>query len=411
MSQKCNKHRTLKSFKRMYIKRINKKLKGLAKYSAILILRLLVRLLYIFPLKNNRIMFYSYKGSQYSCNPKYISETLMKQDEGKFEVIWSFVKPSKFGELKNHGIILVNYYSLRRLYYQVTSRIIVNNVGTYSWIPLRNEQEHINTWHAAYGYKVIGLGEKANSWLMKKTIQMSSEETSLITSPSKEFSDDIARIDLGYKGIILESGYARNDILFKYKKDNSHIRERVCSFYNIPLNSFIFLYAPTWRYNTKKTLPEIDYEEIRECLENKYRKNIVIIVRKHHLQRIKPSGDTVIDGSNYPDMQELLVAADTLVTDYSSSIWDYSIMEKPIYIFADDIEEYEKERGYHVPVYQWGFPVCEDSEALMYAIKEMTDTTAVDNSRNHRERAGDYENGTACKQICEWIYCHSINAS
>lgn len=378
---------------------------ALLKISAIYGLRIFNRIFHVFPIKKNRIIINAYRGSQYSCNPKYISEYLTKTYKGKLEIIWAFNKPENFQFLEEDGIRLVKYSSLRRFFYEATAKISINNIGSYSWLPLRRGQEHINTWHAGFGYKKIGLGEIANSKTMKRTIQISSDETTLIPSCSKEFTNEIARKDLGYQGNIIDSGLARNDILFKQLSGKINIREKVLTTFGIDKNTYIVLYAPTWRYDRDKQIPALDYNMQKKALEDKTGKTVVILSRMHHLSEFSITDKNLtIDATKYPDMQELLAAADCLITDYSSSIWDFSIMERPIFIYAPDIEEYRNQRGYHMDVFEWGFPVCQNNFELCSAIQHLNEEDAKKMAISHRMQAGSFEDGSACEQIGQWIY-------
>lgn len=370
----------------------------------IYVMRTVMHLLQLFPIKQNRIIFNAYRGSQYSCNPKYISEYLNDHYPSKFEIIWAFNDVNKFKYLENDNIKLVKFNSLKRFYYEATCKISINNVGSFSWIPRRMGQEHVNTWHAGFGYKKIGLGESVNDDLMKKTIQISSNETTLITSTSKEFTQDIAKSDLGYKGKILECGYPRNDVLFKQKYNDINLYLKVTKYFGITKDAYIVLYAPTWRYD-KGTIPfAFDFRRVIDTFKEKYNKDVIVLSRMHHLTKKNiNSTNNVIDATYYPDMQELLAVADALITDYSSSIWDYSVMEKPIYIHTNDIVQYEKNRGYHLAVKEWGFPISTSDDELVSNINKMTSDFARKAAQKHRLYAGDFENGTACKQISEFI--------
>ena len=379
-------------------------MKSLIKMFAIKILRNMMRLFYVFPIKSNRIIFNAYRGSQYSCNPKYISNYLLHNFPDKFEIIWAFNRPQEYNFLQDDGIKIVKFCSIKRFYYEATAKISINNVGSYSWLPKRLGQEHVNTWHAGFGYKKIGLGEVNNDALMKKTIQMSSDETTLITVPCQEFYDDIVKKDLGYSGDIIKSGYARNDVLFKQKNGQIDLKTKIAKHFSFGDDTIVVLYAPTWRYKRAKKPLGFDFKNVIDIVSKRKNKRTVILYRMHHLTESKVTcSENVIDATNYSDMQELLAVADILITDYSSSIWDFSVMEKPIIIFADDIEDYEKNRGYHLPVTKWGFPICRNSEALIETLKNMNEDEMAKLAINHRRMAGDFELGNACKQIGEWI--------
>lgn len=379
-------------------------MKAVIKIIVIYILRILMRVLFIFPIKNNRIVINSYSGRQYACNPKYISEYLQKNYPGKYEIIWAFEKPEKFAFLKECGIKTVKYASLKRFYYEATCKISINNIGSFSWFPIRKGQEHINTWHGGAGLKRCGLGEIANDDLMKKTLQMSGDGTTLMFSTSEKFEKYVCKNDLGYGGKVLRVGFPRNDIIFAATEGEQSTRKKICEKFNIPYDAFLLLYAPTWRYNTKMELVLPDFERLKQLIEQKSGKQVVVLSRMHHLSEYSVEyNDFIINATNYPDMQELLASVDFLITDYSGSIWDFAIRKKPIVLFTPDLEEYIQERGFHEEVREWGFPVCVTNDELVECVKNMSDETAMMNASKFMNSSKCFENGTACKQISEWI--------
>ena len=366
----------------------------------IYVLRLLILILHIFPVKKNRVIINSYRGGQYSCNPKYISEYL--EQSGCMDIIWAFNKPEEFCFLKERGIKTVKYNSLKRFYYEATARVSINNVGSYSWIPLRRNQEHINTWHAGGCYKKTGLDEAENRTLMKKTIQMTADETTLFLSSSKYFSDVSIPQNLGFHGKTLNCGLPRNDDLVKGCRQD--IIEKVRQYYSIPDESFILLCAPTWRYHNEK-IPMMDFDRVKYAIKIRFGKECVVLYRAHHITGGNVGGN-LISATDYPDMQELLMAADMLITDYSSCIWDYSFTYKPCFLYTPDIDYYIKNRGFNMDIHEWHFPICETNDKLVKSIEQYDEQQHKRNMEQHHTDLGACETGKACEiignMILEW---------
>lgn len=111
------------------------------------ILFVLLKIFYICPVKKNRIVFFSYYGRQYSCNPKYLTEYLVSHHLGDFDLWWQFLQPEKFEELREKGIRLTRYDSLRGMVNLMTAKVVVTNVDYPIYIPFRKNQFLINTWH------------------------------------------------------------------------------------------------------------------------------------------------------------------------------------------------------------------------------------------------------------------------
>lgn len=376
-------------------------LKDFLKLISIYCLRILVKIFYIFPIKNNRIFFHSYLGTQYACNPKYLSEYIIENYSGKYEIIWAFKNKKNFEFLQDKEIKLVNYFSLSRLYYEATSRVSINNVGSFSWLPLRKNQIHINTWHGGGCYKKASIGEKANNIIMKKTILLTVKETSYFISSSRYFSEYVLPNDFAYTGNLLEYGMPRNDLLVM-KIFHNKIVKKIREYYNLPQNTIIVLYAPTWKYNIGKEFEELDIGRLTIYIEKKFHKKCIVLYRSHHISKSKAKG-IEIDVTDYPDMQELLVASDILISDYSSCIWDFSLLYRPCFLFTPDLEDYTENRGFDKDIYSWGFPVCTSNARLFETIEKFEEIDFINKMKCHHTDLGSYENGCSCKEICEVI--------
>ena len=109
----------------------------------------------------------------------------------------------------------------------------------------------------------------------------------------------------------------------------------------------IVFYAPTFRDDYSLECYNLDTKEILSCLSQKFASEWVLMIRMHpNLSSYKSlfdfDGEKIIDVNQYDDMQELLLVSDILITDYSTSMFDFSIMNKPVFLFATDIEQYQK---------------------------------------------------------------------
>ena len=112
---------------------------------------------------------------------------------------------------------------------------------------------------------------------------------------------------------------------------------------------------------------------------------------------------TIINCTKYSDMQELLYACDAVITDYSSLMWDYSLTKKPCFLYAPDIDDYEKERGFYVPVSEWPFPISRTNEELINIINSFDETQYISAVEEHHRKMGSYEDGSASFRVMELI--------
>lgn len=366
------------------------------KLVAIYILRILMRLLYFFPVQKGRFIFNSYRGSQYSCNPKYISEYLETLDNQNIELVWAVKAPEKFYFLKERGIKVVRYASLKRFYYEATAQGSINNVGSFSWLPLRKGQYHINTWHGGGCYKNVGMSEQTSSDVYKKTLRMTVNETTHFVSGSRFSSEVVIPKDFDYHGKLLEYGLPRNDFLVNGEWKN--VRGRVCRDLGLEEHLFLVLYAPTWRYDMDEKISVPDFAKLKKAVKERFRTECVILFRAHPNLHSPVSGDFK-DVTLYSDMQELLAAADMLISDYSSCIWDYSFTYRPCMLYVPDLNKYKSERGFVEDIYKWGFPVCVNDRELMKAILQYDEESNKTALQRHQKELGSLESGHSAEKI------------
>ena len=102
-------------------------------------------------------------------------------------------------------------------------------------------------------------------------------------------------------------------------------------------------------------------------------------------------------------MQELLCAADILITDYSSCMWDFSLMYKPCFIYATDIDQYKQERDFYTPMSEWPFPIATNTDELINNILNFNQEEYVEKVKQHHKALGSFEDGHACERVCKLI--------
>ena len=111
------------------------------------------------------------------------------------------------------------------------------------------------------------------------------------------------------------------------------------------------------------------------------------------------SAENVLDLTSYPDMQELLYACDALITDYSSSMWDFSITGKPCLLYTPDLDRYIEQRGFDKDIYSWGFPVCKTNSQMYETIIGFNEKEFILLMDKHQKDLGSYEKGNATEQV------------
>lgn len=316
----------------------------------------------VFRIKQKKILFQNFGGNNYGDNPKYIADELIKNNE--FELVW-VVKNIDYSKFPN-GIRLVKKYSFRYFYDMVTSKVWVNNARFEWFVRKRKHQFYIQTWHGGVGLKKVE--QAAQDTLPKKYIIGAKNDSKMIDAAisNSKYRTDIYKNSFWYTGKVYEYGSPRNDIYFR-KNLTDKIREKIRNYYSIDDDKKILLFAPTFRSDKKFNYLSFNIEQLLKELNYEY----VLFVRMHADTKISIdiNNSNVIDVSSYPDVNELMIASDMAISDYSSLIFDYIYTKKPIYLYAPDYDTYIKERGFLVDYNSLPFPICFNKSKLIESIK------------------------------------------
>ena len=380
------------------------------------VLRFLLRVFYVFRVKSNRVLFESYSGERICCNPFYIYDNIEKIVGSNVEIAWS-VKPKCNNEYAD--IKCVKRFSLSYFKYLMTAKVYITNIGGYDYIPFRKTQIVINTWHAGGAYKKIekdfyDIGRC--QWLYNRSILHFSKATSYFLSSSYSTTKCMSSAWNLHEDKFVKLGLPRNDVFFSAQKMNelsNCIRDR----FNIKQSDFVVLYAPTFRNTTSS--PSYDWSlkenELLEAVKKRFAAKRVILFLRYHIclfnslsfnSKMHEYTSTVRDVSDYPEMQDLLCTADMLITDYSSSVWDYSFTYRPCFLFTPDLEEYKKKTDFYTPIEEWGFPICKTNEELRKQIEAFDENKFKQAMIRHHENLGSYEKGTATEEVAKIILSH-----
>lgn len=360
-----------------------------------------LQLFRVLPLQN-RVNFISFSGRQYSDSPRRISE-LLYAEHPEIQQVWAFEEPEKFAFLKEKGFKVVKYKSLEYLYYVMTSKVYVDNAEFWSALKFRPGQMVLETWHGGGAYKRVGSDRiDVNQREQQHAVEKMNKIT-LFLSSSRAFTDYVIRGAYKYHGQVLECGLPRNDALLN---PDDAIPPQVREALGIPEGKKVLLYAPTFRNSHSTDLYNVDFPRLKAALERRFGGAWVILLRMHYYLADKAMESNLpylYNATHYPDMQELLLTSDVLLTDYSSCMWDFSLMERPCFLYATDLAEYRGERDFYTPMESWPFPAAADNDELVKAVEEFNHKRYILSVNKHHADLGSTESGTATKQCVERI--------
>lgn len=354
----------------------------------------------LLPVQNNKVVFSSFAGKGFGDNPKAIALALLESGEN-LDLVW--LTRQENPELPE-GIRACRFGTPRAVKELSTARVWVDNSRGGAHFKKRG-QFYLQTWH---GFALKQIERACEAQLDEDYVNQCKRDSSfidLIVSNSA-FMTGVYRRDFWYDGEVAEFGSPRNDIFFR---ENGDLQTRVRRFFGLPEDRKIALYAPTFRADHGVEAYALDAELVRESCAKRFGGEWTVMVRLHPNVTEKSAGlypydgDRILDGTNYPDMQELLAGVDLLLTDYSSSMFDYALSGKPCIQFALDIEAYKKDRNFYFPIDDLPFHLARSNEALGRLITEFDQAAYETAWEKFKTDNGFREDGRASVRCAQWI--------
>ena len=365
------------------------------------------------PIQNNKIVFCNFNGNSYGCNPKYIAQEIIKRNL-PYDLVW-LVKNVKKETNKcvfPPQIRLVGFGTKTGLKELASAKLWINNQRMNYFIKKgltkKEGQSFIQTWHGSLGIKKLDAdvdaftNEYKQEWVERAKFDSSMWDYLLTNS---EFENNIFRRALWFNNEIKQYGHPRNDIFFI---NPDEIKSKVREYYQIPEDKKILLYVPSFRDDNDIECYNLDYDKVLRALEEKFGADWICISRLHPRAKkfdaqLIPENEKVIDGTFYPDIQELLVSADCCITDYSSCIFDFMLSKKAGFIFATDINKFNNDRGFYYPLEVTPFPVSGDNETLVKNILSFDYNKYISDVEKFLKEKGCMENGEASEKTVDLI--------
>lgn len=364
--------------------------------------------------KRKRVIIWSVLGKNYGCNPKYIYEYINEHPELGYDVYWAFSEGCKPDDFKGRYTIIG---SIKYLWVLNTAEFLITNHRTQPklmyWYK-KNNQKYIMTWHGSMPLKKIekdALDTLSDNY--QEIASLDSKLCDLMISDSKWYTS-LIKSSFWYKGDILECSMPRNDIFlneFKIKRAKDKIYQK----YSIPQTAKIILYAPTFRQNKNTENYICNWIPVVEVLSNIYKCDIYVLTRLHPwlkglVSYNKVEEKNIIDVTSYDDMQELLAVSDVLITDFSSTMFEFALQKKPCFLAAKDIYNYE--RGTYFEIKTLPFICSRNEDELCGAITSIEMENYIDRQYDFMNKAfSPVITPIGAKNIVEWMNLHSIENS
>lgn len=350
----------------------------------------------IFKIKNNKILFECGRG-MIDGSPKALYDYI-KENCPKYKLMWIVSKDTDISSIPKQDYCYNT--SLKSFFERATSKYWIKSESIGSAIKKRKNQVYIQAWHGHGALKKMEYditGEKPT-----EPLEHVKEWDYLLTNDP--IDESMMLTSTGYKKELVMIGTPLTDYVLKHSK-NEEFKNRLKEKLKIENNKPIILYAPTFR-DEDLNKEQVDLKI--NMLSNL--KDYNILIRLHPLIRNKVpqeiwNNKSFINGCKYPDATDLLCITDILISDYSSIIYEYSILEKPIIFYAYDLEKYQKSRGFYIK-YPEDLPgdVVYTEKELYKNLKNLNKKSYnKEKIKKFNKKFNYLNNGNVCKKFVELL--------
>lgn len=357
-------------------------------------------------------VFESHLGQRYSDSPRAIYEELRRRDL-PMTAVWSYAHtPDGFPR----DAVLVRRWSLRYLVALARAEYWIDNQGFPSGLRKPAHTTYLQTWHGS-ALKRMGFDEPEVQLRSRAARDRLRADLGRFDAFCVRSHHDMETLIPAFRlnpAVALPVGYPRNDALVRQRQQEERTGRRtyprIGAAPHLPDHRRILLYAPTFRGRPRRRTavrPLFDLAAFAREFGDQY----VLLVRSHYLERlvVPPSAaEAVIDVSAEHDTTPLLAAADALITDYSSVMFDYVLLDRPMIYYVPDYDDYvHHARGTYFSLAEVApGPLAFTEEELFAALRELdtADTQYVKARRAFAERFAAYDTGTAARAIVDRFF-------
>jgi CDP-glycerol glycerophosphotransferase len=350
----------------------------------------------------NAVLFESFQGKVIGDSPFDIYLGL-KSARPDLQFIWVTAPATKAPE-GTTGVAFGSPAYLRAL---ATSKYLVNNSNFPPYFRKAAGQVYLQTWH---GTPLKRLGRDILSNNLTKsyldTMDREAKAWDFLISPNA-FCTEVFPSCFGYTGQILETGYPRND---KLSSATAAERQRIRESIGVSDQSVtLVMYAPTWRDYSRTATG--NWQSVFYLDENmELPAGFKLIYRGHtntHEAHKDGAGERFIDVTRYPNITDLYLAADVLITDYSSVMFDYTVTGKPIIFLTPDLERYRAERGFYFDFEaEAPGPILNNQDEVLVALQNLDEVSQnyQDKYRNWQLKFDAHEDGKAASRVINRVF-------
>ncbi len=378
-------------------------------------IRFLIRR-FLSPTRDKMIVFEALHGKRYAGNVKAIYEQMLADDNySDFRFVWAFSDVEAHAFLRENPRTAVIQKGGKKYYrHYATARFWVNDVSVPDFFKPGKHQIYIETWHGT-PLKRLGCDILTNSdprqsaARMHRRYRTKGKKITYFLSPSPYYTEKLTsafQLDKYHnEKAMTETGYPRNDALIRCTDEDIYrLREK----FGIPEGKKTILYTPTWRDSQFSSDSGFEYKEalnlehFMEALGDEF----ILLFRAHHqvgLSDIIKESGSVIDVTSEDDVNDLYLVSDLMITDYSSTLYDYANLKRPMVFYMYDLEQYKEEiRGFYMDINELPGPIVKTEEALVSAVKKQFEDFIYDEKYEaFNQKFNPYEDGHSAERVLE----------
>ena len=389
------------------------------------------------------VIFASFEGRSYSDSPRAFFEYMVSSgDFSGNTLIWGFKSnvpeytkkiTRRMRQLTPEGkeaphLVVVRYNSVEWRKYQARAKYWIYNFKIADEISPKADQIFVQCWHGTplkrLGFDLEHFDSATNTeaGIKKRYAKETKKFTYFLTTcpyATEKFTSAWRMADFGKTDCLIEDGYPRDDILVNHTAaDDDEIRRRIFGEYFPAYEALtgkktVILYAPTYRPNEYQVgtghlmTVAVDFDRMRE----EFGEDVIVLFRPHYFVAqafdFEKYRGFVYDVSDYDDISDLYLISDLLITDYSSTMFDFAILERPMIFYMYDLEHYrDASNGFYFDPYEvLPGPIVKTQEALFDAVRTaMSGFTVDEKYRRFNETFNPNEDGRHSERLSALLF-------
>ena len=361
-----------------------------------------------FKVKKNKVVATSFRGASFSGNSALVVKALLRQSHD-LDIVWLAVDPKiKLPE----RIRVVKYNSLASYYELATAHFWIDDFRKKYFPRKKRGQIYYQLWHGVMPLKKVEADAEATLDPMYLREAKRDGQISDFMTVGNEFTAQVYESAFWFNGQVLRLGTPSLDFVFQ--EYGQRDIERVKRSIGMDPSTHVLLYCPTFREKFNLSDYEIQAGRLRESLHDSVGGNWQVLVRLHpnarkYVAQVLAANPGAIDVTSYPDLGQLIMSSDMVVTDFSSVMFNALYADRPTLLFTNDYEDYiHNERGVYDVIHDLPFPVSKNVAELL------TQISTFDKARYQEKRAkflqsiGDCERGDSAERIADRIHSNSV---